>query len=138
LDYKKVEKACELLFRSDVDYIGTNPDLRCPTGFGFVPDCGAICMMLNLAVDREPFYVGKPNKDIVTMCMEQVGALKEEVLVVGDRLYTDIACGLNADVETALVYTGEAQPEDILDTPYPPDYTFINIRELYEALRRGE
>lgn len=138
LNYTKVEKACELLLRPEVDYIGTNPDLRCPTAFGFVPDCGAICTMLNLAVDREPYYVGKPNKEIVSMCMEQVGATKEEVLVVGDRLYTDIACGINGQVETALVYTGEAKPEDLADTPYMPDYTFTNVRELFETFHKGE
>ena len=68
--------------------------------------------MLKVTTDRTPYYAGKPNAQIVKMCMEQVGAKPEEVLVVGDRLYTDIACGINAGVETALVYTGEAKPED--------------------------
>lgn len=134
LDYGKVEAACELLFRPEVDYIGTNPDLRCPTGYGFMPDCGAICNMISAAVDRKPVYIGKPNADIAAMCMEQVHASKEEVLVVGDRLYTDIACGINAGVETAVVFTGEAKPEDLENTEYKPDYTFNNIRELYETL----
>ena len=137
LTYEKTEMACELLFRPEVDYVGTNPDYRCPTAFGFVPDCGGICEMLKVTVDREPYYVGKPNKDIVSMCMEQVDARKEEVLVVGDRLYTDIACGRNAGVETALVYTGEAKASDLLDTPHMPDYTFENIRELYNAFRQA-
>ena len=57
--------------------------------------------MLNVTTDREPLYIGKPNPAIVSMCMEQVEASPGEVLVVGDRLYTDIACGLNAGVETA-------------------------------------
>ena len=65
--------------------------------------------MLKVTTDRTPYYAGKPNAQIVKMCMEQVGAKPEEVLVVGDRLYTDIACGINAGVETALVYTGEAK-----------------------------
>lgn len=137
LTYEKTEMACELLFHPEVDYVGTNPDYRCPTAFGFVPDCGGICEMLKVTVDREPYYVGKPNKDIVSMCMEQVDARKEEVLVVGDRLYTDIACGRNAGVETALVYTGEAKASDLLDTPHMPDYTFENIRELYNAFRQA-
>lgn len=137
LTYEKTEMACELLFRPEVDYVGTNPDYRCPTAFGFVPDCGGFCEMLKVTVDREPYYVGKPNKDIVSMCMEQVDARKEEVLVVGDRLYTDIACGRNAGVETALVYTGEAKASDLLDTLHMPDYTFENIRELYNAFRQA-
>ena len=69
--------------------------------------------------------------------MEQVGAKPEEVLVVGDRLYTDIACGINAGVETALVYTGEAKPEDLVATEFMPDYAFENIRKLYEAFRKS-
>lgn len=137
LAYEKVEAACELLFCPDVDYIGTNPDLRCPTAFGFVPDCGGICRMIGAAVGREPYYVGKPNAEIVTLCMEQVQARHKEVLVVGDRLYTDIACGINAGVETALVYTGEAKAEDLKDTEFRPDYMFENIRELYEKFRQS-
>lgn len=133
LDYAKVETACELLFRPDVDYIGTNPDLRCPTSYGFMPDCGGICAMLNVTVDREPLYIGKPNPQIVDLCTEQVQASPEEVLVVGDRLYTDIACGIRAGVETALVYTGEAKEVDLADTEFRPDYTFGDVRELYEA-----
>lgn len=133
LTYDKVEAACELLFRPETDFIATNPDYRCPTAFGFVPDCGGICRMLEVTVDRTPYFVGKPNREMVSMCMEQVNARKEEVLVVGDRLYTDIACGICAGVETALVYTGEAGEADLKDTEYVPDYTFENVRALYEA-----
>ena len=140
LRYEKVEAACELLFRQDVDFIATNPDLRCPTAFGFVPDCGGICAMLHAAVKRTPRYIGKPDAEIVALCTEQVTARKEEVLVVGDRLYTDIACGIRAGVETALVYTGEAKEEDLMSTEFVPDYTFETIRQLYQQFRksRGE
>lgn len=136
LKYEKVEAACELLFRQDVDFIGTNPDLRCPTAFGFVPDCGGICAMLNAATGRTPRYIGKPDARIVTLCTRQVQADPKEVLVVGDRFYTDIACGINAGVETALVYTGEARPEDLPDAKFKPDYTFENIKKLYEELKK--
>lgn len=137
LRYDKVEAACRLLQYKEIDYIGTNPDLRCPTAFGFVPDCGGICQMISTAIDREPYYIGKPNADIVTLCTDQVRAEKKEVLVVGDRLYTDIACGIYAGVETALVYTGEAKREDLSETEFVPDYTFENIQELFEAFRES-
>lgn len=132
LSYEKIEAACELLFCPEVDYVATNPDLRCPVSYGFIPDCGGICEMLRVTTERTPHYVGKPNAQIVKLCMEQVNAGAKEVLVVGDRLYTDIACGINAGVETALVYTGEAKPEDIRDTEYMPDYTYQNILRLYQ------
>ena len=135
LTYQKVEKACELLTRPEVDFVGTNPDLCCPTSFGFMPDCGAICDFIGSSVKKTPYYAGKPNKEIVEMCLRQVNASKEEVIVVGDRLYTDIACGIHAGVDTAVVYTGEAQETDLDDTPYKPVYRFKNIRELYESVK---
>lgn len=134
LNYKKIENICELLLTRDIDYIATNPDLVCPTGFGFVPDCGAICEMIGHAVKREPLFIGKPNKSIVEMCLKQTGFTKEETLVIGDRLYTDIACGINGEVDTAVVFTGEAKREDILNTEYMPTYSFDTIKELYEEL----
>lgn len=137
LDYRKIETACELLTHPYVDYIGTNPDLRCPTAFGFVPDCGGICKMLEAAVGRKPYFVGKPNPEIVDLCMGQVFADREEVLVVGDRLYTDIACGIRAGVETALVCTGEAKREDVKTTEFVPDYIFDNVEELFHAYRKS-
>lgn len=134
LNYSKIVKACELLLTRNIDYIGTNPDLACPTKFGFVPDCGAICKMIECAVKREPIYIGKPNKLIVDLCLKESGFSKDETLVIGDRLYTDIACGINSNVETALVFTGEAKDEDIKDTEFKPTYLFETIKELYENI----
>jgi len=135
LSYEKADRFCELMFSQDPDFIATNPDLRCPTPYGMSPDCGAICRMLSATVDKEPIYIGKPNPEIVSLCLAQTGFTKEETLVVGDRLYTDIACGLNAGVDTAVVFTGEAKPQDLIDTPYPPTYRFETVLELFEAVR---
>jgi HAD superfamily hydrolase (TIGR01450 family) len=134
LNYKKIENICELLLTRDIDYIATNPDLVCPTTFGFIPDCGSICDMIGHAVKREPLYIGKPNKTIVDMCLTQTGFTKEETLVIGDRLYTDIACGINGGVDTAVVFTGEATREDIKNTKFKPTYSFDTIKELYEEI----
>lgn len=136
LNYKKIEDICELLLTRKIDYIATNPDLVCPTSFGFVPDCGSICQMIENAVQREPLYIGKPNKSIVEMCLKQTGFTKEETLVIGDRLYTDIACGINAGVDTAVVFTGEATKNDLIDTEFKPTYSFDTIEKLYEKLTK--
>lgn len=134
LKYKKIEDICELLLTRNIDYIATNPDLVCPTSFGFIPDCGSICEIIGNAVKRKPLYIGKPNKNIVEMCLEQTGFTKEEALVIGDRLYTDIACGINAGVDTAIVFTGEAVKEDIKGSEFKPTYEFNSIKELYKEI----
>lgn len=130
LTYQKLVEASKILSTMDVPFYGTNPDLCCPIDFGFIPDCGAICEMITHATGKVPTYLGKPNPEVVYLCQKASGFSPEETLVVGDRLYTDIACGINAGVDTCVLFTGEATPEDLQDTPYPPTYTFENVMEL--------
>ena len=136
LSYHKLTEACKVLFTTNVPFYGTNPDLRCPIDFGFIPDCGAICDMLTATTDKKPLFLGKPSKEVVKLCLAQSGFRPDETLVVGDRLYTDIACGINGGVDTCVVFTGEATPGDLETTSYQPDYAFQTIKDLYAACRR--
>jgi len=137
LNYAKLTEASKILQTTDVPFYATNPDLRCPIDFGFVPDCGAICNMLTATTDKTPIYLGKPNQKMIEHCLAASGFTKEETLVVGDRLYTDIACGINAGVDTCLVFTGEASREDLNDTLYPPTFIAENVRELLSQLKES-
>lgn len=133
LNYKKLIQISHVLLTMDVPFYATNPDLRCPTDFGFIPDCGAICDMITATTDKVPIYLGKPSKEVVARCLELSKFTPEETLVVGDRLYTDIACGINGGVDTCVVFTGEAKPSDLVNTSYQPTYAFTSIAELYRA-----
>ncbi|MBE5884075.1 MAG: HAD-IIA family hydrolase [Lachnospiraceae bacterium] len=134
LNYNKLTEVCRVLFTMEVPFYATNPDLRCPIDFGFIPDCGAICDMITQTTGKLPTYLGKPSKEVVELCLTQSGFTKEETLVIGDRLYTDIACGINGSVDTCVVFTGEATKEDIKDTPFQPDYAFDTINDLLAAI----
>lgn len=134
LSYKKIEGACQLLANPEMIYLATNPDLCCPTAFGSVPDCGAICEMLACAVKRKPKFLGKPNPIIVEASMKQTGFSKADTIVIGDRLYTDIAVGIHAGVDTAVVFTGEATLEDCRNTKYCPTWQFQTINELLHTI----
>lgn len=134
LNYDKLSKVCRVLFEKEVPFFATNPDLRCPVDFGFIPDCGAICDMITATTDKKPIYLGKPNKKVVEICLADSGFSKEETIVVGDRLYTDIACGINAGVDTCVLFTGEAKKEDMTDTPYKATYEFENVKAFLEAI----
>ena len=131
LAYEKLEDTCRILMSPKVDYLATNPDYVCPVEFGYVPDCGSICEMLGHAVKRTPYFFGKPETPMVEFALRQNHFTREETLVVGDRLYTDILCGHNAGVETALVLTGEATAEEAKKAETAPDYIFASIGELY-------
>lgn len=130
LTYDKLVQACKILSTTPVPFYATNPDLCCPIDFGFIPDCGAICNMITDSTGKKPVYLGKPSKEVVDLCLSLSGFSRDETLVVGDRLYTDIACGINGEVDTCVLFTGEAKPADMADTPYPATYCFSNVKEL--------
>lgn len=135
LSYRKLEDVCQVLFEHpNLPFLATNPDLRCPAPFGFIPDCGAICHMIEDTTGRTPLYLGKPNGSVIDFCLEQTGFSREETIVVGDRLYTDIACGRNGQVDTCLILAGETQMGDLIDTPHLPTYCFSDVETLLQHL----
>lgn len=132
LTYQKLTDAVVLLNKG-VEFIATNPDLLCPyEDDTYLPDCGLFCYMLEVATNRKPLYIGKPRKEIIETILLDKGYSKDETLIVGDRLYTDIACGINAGVNTALVLSGEAKITDIDKSPYKPTHVFDSIKQLHK------
>lgn len=136
LTFQKLEDACILLGRG-VDYIATNPDWVCPTWYGYVPDCGSVSEMLYNATKRRPIFIGKPQPEMPLLAIEKTGYKKEDAVVIGDRLYTDIACGVNAGISSIFVLSGEGTMDDIEKSAIKPDYIYNNIREIYNYLVQG-
>lgn len=134
LTFKKLEDACKLLL-SDIVYIATNPDWVCPTAFGYVPDCGSVAEMLFRATGKRPRFIGKPEPEMLLLAMEKYGYKKDEAVMVGDRLYTDIASGYNAGIDTVFVLSGEGTIDDLKGAKTPPTYVLKNIRELYNEIK---
>jgi HAD superfamily hydrolase (TIGR01450 family) len=133
LNFKKLEDACKLLLR-DVAYIATNPDWVCPTAFGYVPDCGSFAEMLFRATGKKPHFIGKPRPEMLTLALEKYGYSKEESVMIGDRVYTDIASGYNAGIDTIFVLSGEGTMADAESTDTKPTYILNNIREVLENI----
>lgn len=133
LTYEKLQDTCHILSIRDIDYIATNQDYICPIEFGYVPDCGAICQMIEHAVKKTPQYMGKPGTTMVEYAIKANHFSKEQTLIVGDRLYTDILCGHRAAVDTALVLTGEATKKEAEQYECGPTYIFQSVEELYKS-----
>ena len=132
----KVRNTCEILITQDVTYIATNPDWVCPVSFGFIPDCGSICQMIKNATERWPLFIGKPEPTMVDIVRAKEHRFADETVVVGDRLYTDIATGLNAGVSAVCVLTGEATIEQINAGDIKPTFTFKSVKQVNELLTR--
>lgn len=137
LTFQKLEDACILLGRG-VDFIATNPDWVCPTWYGSVPDCGSVCEMLFRATTRRPKVIGKPQPAMVELALRRTGFSPEQTVVVGDRIYTDIACGVNAGVDTVFVLSGEGVEADMEKYHIRPTWVRPHIRDIYRELEERE
>ena len=131
---EKLRTTCEILTTQEVAFIATNPDLACPVSFGYVPDCGSICKMLENATGKKPAYMGKPEPVMVEAVCAKQGIDPEQTVLVGDRLYTDIATGVNAGITSICVLTGEASLEDIERSEVKPTFVFESVQSVERRL----
>ena len=91
--------------------------------------------MLLRATGRKPVFIGKPEPTMAILAMEKTGFKKEETAIIGDRLYTDIACGINAGISGIFVLSGEGTMKDVENSSVKPDYIFENIKAIYDYLK---
>lgn len=139
LNYKKLWDVSYILtLRPETPYVATNPDLVCPTEFGYVPDCGSVTIMLKNATGLSPVVIGKPSPLMPELAMERLGAAKSETCVVGDRIYTDVKSGLNAGVASVLVMSGETTREILASSADRPDLVLESAEEILTELRRND
>jgi 4-nitrophenyl phosphatase len=95
-----------LLVRRGVPFYATNPDKTFPTPRGEVPGAGAWYSVIVTASGVEPIIAGKPFPFLMDLALEKLGTPKDNTLVIGDRLETDIAAGQGVGCPTALVLSG--------------------------------
>lgn len=137
LTYDKMRRVCDLV-RAGLPYIATHPDFNCPTEDGFKPDIGAIAAFIRASAFRDPDQViGKPNALICDYLMERIAKRspdqkigRKQVAMVGDRLYTDIAAGINGGLTSILVLSGEASIQDAESANEVPDLIYESVREI--------
>lgn len=111
INFQKVAEAA-LLVRNGIPFYTTNTDKTFPTPRGEIPGSGAWLSIITTATGVEPIVAGKPYPILMELALEKLDTKKEETLVVGDRLETDIAAGQAVGCPTALVLSGVSTKED--------------------------
>ena len=136
LTYEKLTTACRLIDKG-VPYVATHPDVRCPIEGGeFIPDTGAMIELIKTATGKSPSMIfGKPFQYMLDVVLDQTGYKKEEIAMVGDRLSTDIAFGLNNGILSVMVLTGEATMEDVENGNIKPDIILPHAKEILNYIK---
>ena len=57
----------------------------------------------------------------------------EAAVLLGDRLYTDIACAVNAGIDSVFVLSGEGTRDDIERDGIRPTWVYDDINAVFRA-----
>ena len=133
--YETIKRAVSLV-RKGAKLIGTNPDLTGPAEDGIIPACGALVAPIELATGVRAYFVGKPNPLMMRTGLSLLGCPREDALIVGDRMDTDIISGIESGIETVLVLSGVTQREDLARFGFGPDYVLEHVGQLPALLEK--
>lgn len=121
------------LVRSGARLIGTNPDVTGPVERGIVPATGALISPISLAADVEPYFIGKPNPLMMRSALKRLESKREDTVIIGDRMDTDIKSGIESEIETVLVLSGVTDREGVKAFAYRPHHILNGVGEIPPA-----
>ena len=121
-NYKKLSCAMESILSGAV-FLACNRDSTLPQENGLTPGSGSILKSIEEATGKKAKVIGKPNPYGLEIIMKERNFKKKDVVIVGDRIDTDILMGKKAGVKTILVLTGITGKEEVkkLQKNFLPD-----------------
>ncbi|MEV0588304.1 HAD-IIA family hydrolase [Nonomuraea sp. NPDC050310] len=131
--FTQVTKAIRLI-DNGARFIATNPDPVGPSIDGALPATGAVAALITKATGVEPYFVGKPNPIMMRTALNLLGGHSGTTAMIGDRMDTDIVCGMEAGLYTILVLTGVVQRDQIDRYPYRPSLVVNSVADLIDHI----
>lgn len=132
--YKKFAAAAQLIARG-AHFYASNTDATLPDVHGFLPGAGSLVSFMMTATGRKPCHIfGKPDPEGIFQILERFNVTKDRAVMIGDRVDTDILCGKNAGIKTALALTGVMTAGSLIDTSPSlfPDWILPDLSEIFK------
>lgn len=117
--------------RGGARIVATNPDPFCPTADGGLPDCAAMLAALEACTGAEAeAVVGKPSVHMASAILGHLGLPASEILMIGDRLLTDVGLARTAGMVSGLALTGATTLADAETAERPPDLCLATLVDI--------
>ena len=129
IDYGKINRGYHYLLQGS-EFIATHPDDVCPTEDSYDIDIGPFIRMFESMTGREATVVGKPNRLMLEMAAAEMGVGPEDVVMVGDRLSTDIRMAADAGTRSILVLSGETDLELLRRSDICPTFVTGSVADI--------
>jgi NagD protein len=127
--FEKIEQAVNLVLKG-ARLVGTNPDLTGPVEGGIIPATKALISPIELSTGKTAYYVGKPNPLMMRIALKKLGCVREDTIIIGDRMDTDIIAGIESGIDTLLVLTGISDRNTVKEFPYVPNYILEGVKDI--------
>ncbi len=127
--YEKIEHAVNLVLNG-AKLIGTNPDITGPIENGIAPATKALISPIEIATGKNAYFVGKPNPLMMRNALKKIKCQREETIIIGDRMDTDMIAGIESEIDTCLVLSGISSSSTIKAFPYRPHYVLNGVNDL--------
>ena len=129
--FENLTKAVNLVING-AKLIGTNPDLTGPIEGGIVPATGSLISPIEMSTGSKAYFVGKPNPLMMRNALKKLGSIREDTVIIGDRMDTDMVAGIEADIDTVLVLTGVSTQDNIRQFAYQPGLILNGVSQIPE------
>jgi len=134
--YEVIEKAVNLV-KHGARLVGTNPDLTGPIENGIAPATKALISPIELATGKQAYFVGKPNPLMMRIALKKIGVQREDTIIIGDRMDTDIVAGIEAEIDTCLVLSGISDKDTPDEFAYRPHFILDGVKEIVKDYKRA-
>lgn len=125
--YQKFCQAYDYIM-AGVPFYATHPDLLLPReNKKFHPDIGTFISAFFTATEKKPMIIGKPEKHIYSQLRRRLGCQKNAMIMIGDRLYTDIKGAKDYGISSVLVLSGETTAISARKSKIKPDMILENL-----------
>ncbi|MCG8311169.1 MAG: HAD-IIA family hydrolase [Cytophagales bacterium] len=130
--YEKIEQAVNLV-RNGAKLIGTNPDVNGPIENGIAPATAALIAPIEIATGKKAYFVGKPNPLMMRSALKKLQCQREETVIIGDRMDTDIIAGIESEIDTCLVLSGITSKSEIDQFAYGPHFVLNGVGDIIKS-----
>lgn len=120
--------------RAGARLIVSNPDRVLPTPDGLEPEAGAVRSFLEAATGVRATVIGKPQAGIFKAALDRLGLDREETIMVGDTVETDIAGAVAAGLRSVLVESGNPEAGEDIE----PTLRLADVAALHERLAAAD
>jgi NagD protein len=122
------------LVRRGAKLIGTNPDLTGPIENGIAPATGSLIAPIEMSTGSKAYFVGKPNPLMMRHALKKLSSRREETVIIGDRMDTDMIAGIESEIDTVLVLSGVSDRENMKQFAYQPGLILDGVGEIPPAV----